>query len=432
MQRVSVIGLGYVGLPLLCILSEKEELSAHGFDINSQKIAMIQKRESPFSDAFISEFFQKNGLSISEKEEILKESDVFVICVPTPVQKDFSPDYEPLLMASETVAKYLRKGNLVLVESTINPGVCEEMIVPLLEQKTKLLAGKDFDLAHCPERVNPGDTKWTLRNIPRNVGGITENSCQRAAIFYRSFLEGEIHEQKTIREAEATKVVENTFRDINIAYVNELAKSFDRIGIDLVSVLRGAANKPFGFLAHFPGCGVGGHCIPVDPYYLIREAEKSGLEHSFLRRAREINNSMPEYTVSLLVDALNDCHKSIRGTRIGILGISYKAEVGDIRNSPAMHIRDILEEKGAEVQMYDSFLSEVSDKKNTAEILEYAEAILIATNHKEFRALSPEDFLRYDIGVVIDGKNIFPDPKCFWENGISYRGIGRGNPSSPA
>lgn len=431
MERVSVIGLGYVGLPLLCLLSEQEKYDTHGFDIDPQKITIIQKQKSPFPDTFLSNFLKKKRLSVSQNQEILSKSDIFLICVPTPVRKDFSPNYEPLLQATELVASFLQKGNLVLVESTINPGVCEEMIAPLLEQKTGLRAGKDFDLAHCPERVNPGDTTWTLHNIPRNLGGITSSSCKRAAQFYRSFLKGEIYEQKTIREAEATKVVENTFRDINIAYVNELAKSFDRMGIDLVSVLRGAANKPFGFLAHFPGCGVGGHCIPVDPYYLISEAEKSGIEHSFLRRAREINNSMPEYTVSLLADALSDCKKPIRGTSIGILGISYKAGVGDMRNSPALQIREILENKGAIVQVYDPFLPEESNTNDLFEILKNSEGILIATDHKEFQSLSPEEFLRYDVSVVIDGKNIFPDPKIFWEKGISYRGIGRGNFHSP-
>ena len=252
----------------------------------------------------------------SNNSEIISGSDVYIVCVPTPVLNDYTPDLEPVKTATSIISKYLQKNQIVVIESTINPGVCEEVVKPILEDNTGMLAGVDFDIAHCPERINPGDPVWNVYNIPRNIGSTRQEVTKSIAELYRSFISNEINEMPDLKTTEATKIIENTFRDINIAYVNELAKSFDVLGIDLVTVIKGASNKPFAFMPHYPSCGVGGHCIPVDPYYLIERAKKSGFDHKYLKLAREINNSMPNYTIDLLTIGLNEFEKSVKGTKL--------------------------------------------------------------------------------------------------------------------
>ena len=300
-MKLGVIGLGYVGFPLACAIARRKKYETVGIDLDVNKINLIKKKQSPVEDERAKQDIKTVNITVSTETKILQDSDFFLVCVPTPINYEFLPDLSPVKNACSDLAPYIKKGNIVVIESTINPGVCDEIIIPLLEQKTGMIAGKDFDVAHCPERINPGDSKWNVYNIPRNVGATTKEACKRVANFYRDILDTKtINEMDTLREAEATKIIENTFRDINIAYVNELAKSFDVLGIDLIKVINGASNKPFAFMAHYPGCGVGGHCIPVDPYYLIKRASQSGFDHKFLRNAREINNSMPKYTVELL------------------------------------------------------------------------------------------------------------------------------------
>ncbi|HHH12379.1 MAG TPA: nucleotide sugar dehydrogenase, partial [Candidatus Moranbacteria bacterium] len=283
-QKVSVIGLGYVGLPLALRAAERG-YEVVGYDPDRDKVASINEGQSPFEDDFVSELLPKYPIKASEKEDVLRESDIVLICVPTPVDEMQNPIYDYVVSAAAAAARNLRSGALVVLESTVNPGVSEEIVLPIFEKKG-LQVGRDFFLAHCPERINPGDPKWNVGNIPRVVGAFTEEGASRAVKFYRSIVDAPIKAMKSIREAEAVKVVENSFRDINIAFVNELAQSFDRLGIDIVDVIDGAATKPFAFLPHYPSCGVGGHCIPVDPYYLIEYAKKAGFDHRFMRAAR--------------------------------------------------------------------------------------------------------------------------------------------------
>ena len=310
----------------------------------------------------------------------------------------------------------------MIIESTINPGVCEEVAVPLLEKHSGMKLGEGFEVAHCPERINPGDTKWNVYNIPRNVGASSLKATKIVADFYRSFLSSEVNEVSSLKVAEATKIIENTFRDINIAYVNELAKSFDLLGIDLVETMHAAANKPFAFMPHFPGCGVGGHCIPVDPYYLIARAETAGFQHKFLKMAREVNNSMPKYTVAKAVKALNDAELPVKGTKILLYGLSYKANVGDLRESPALKIKKELVSWGADVVCYDPYLLEDSDVRSLSEGLDQVQAIVIATDHKEIKEFkfSSCDHVR----VIIDGRNCLDNTTL--PNHVNYLGIGRG------
>jgi nucleotide sugar dehydrogenase len=322
------------------------------------------------------------------------------------------PDLQPVISASKYIAKNMGKNKpLVVVESTINPGVMEDVVYPLFKDHK---IGKDYNLAHCPERINPGDPKWNVSNIPRVVGGMTPQCADRAFDFYSSIIDAKITKMSTIRTAEATKIIENTFRDINIAFVNELAKSFAVMDIDVVEVINGAATKPFSFMPHYPSCGVGGHCIPVDPYYLIEKAKSMGFDHKFLKLAREINNSMPRYTVDLLIEALNEHKMSLNGTTVGVLGVSYKANVGDLRESPALEVIHLLKEKGANVITYDPFV--VSDCRTLKEIQEKCRIFVLCTNHSEFRMV---DFLK--VKIFVDGKNMFFEKKLK----CTYRGIGR-------
>lgn len=423
-MKVSIIGLGYVGLPLACAINLKTAHEVVGYDYNAAKIKKIADKQCPIDDFQCQEDLKHANFAVSSDADILKDSDIFIICVPTPVLNDYTPDLRPLRSAVESVAPFVKKNSYIVVESTINPGVCDEIVIPMLEDMTKMTAGKDFDVAHCPERINPGDPYWNVYNIPRNISSTRPEATTFLADFYRLFITGDINEMPNLKTVEATKIIENTFRDINIAFVNELAKSFDILNIDLMAVIKGASNKPFAFLPHFPGCGVGGHCIPVDPYYLIERAKQSGFDHKFLKLAREINNSMPEYTIEKLTDALNVIEKPIKNTPIALLGLSYKANVGDLRESPSLTIRKILEEKQADIIAYDPYFPEYSDARNLEEALEKAVAVLIATDHKLFREKLTADYLLHKgIKIVVDGKNCL-DKESIIAYGIVYKGIG--------
>lgn len=420
-KKICVIGLGYVGLPLACAIARNEKYDVCGYDPANDKIKKIKAKIAPIDDETAKKDLTEVSIKVSEKETILKNQDIFIICVPTPINNEYEPDYTYVINAATSICKYLKKGNIVIIESTVNPGACEEVIKPVLE-KNGLLAGNDFVLSHCPERINPGDPKWNVYNIPRNVGATDKKGAKEVAEFYRSFLHGEINILNNLKEAEATKIIENTFRDINIAYVNELAMSFDRLGIDLTNVIKGASNKPFAFMAHYPGCGVGGHCIAVDPYYLIKRASKEDFDHEFLKNARKVNNYMPRYTVEKLIKSLNKIGKSIKNTKIAILGLSYKANVGDLRESPSFEIIKILnKEYEANLMIFDPYFLDKSTSKNFNDILKKAEAIVIATNHRDF---IKTDYLRYNnIKVIVDGRNCLDKSK--YSKKTVYTGIGR-------
>jgi UDP-N-acetyl-D-glucosamine dehydrogenase len=422
-KTVAVIGLGYVGLPLAVRASERG-YHVIGFDTNEEKIALLNQGKSPIEDAFLEENLARFRFDATSDVKKLKQADIFLICVPTPVDKSFYPDLEPVISASKLIATHAKKGALVVLESTVNPGVSEEVVRPIFE-KAGYKVSRDIYLAHCPERINPGDTTWNVTNIPRVVGSFDQTGLKLAYEFYSSIVDGEIRKMKSIREAEAVKIVENSFRDINIAFVNELARSFDVLNIDVKDVILGAATKPFAFMAHYPSCGVGGHCIPVDPYYLIERAKQSGFDHKFLKIAREINNSMPGYTVELLQDALNTVKLPVNGTKVGVLGLSYKANVDDVRESPAFKVIKHLEEHGARVETFDPHVKKRSSMKTLEALLKKSEAIVLVTDHKEFKeTITPALLKKYGIKVIIDGKNCL-DKASFSKSGIIYKGIGR-------
>lgn len=423
MKKVAVIGLGYVGFPLACAIAKTKKYQVCGYDLSKQKIDLIKNHCSPIEDAQAAEDIKTVEINVSLNSDILQDADIFIIAVPTPIDSEYHPDLQPIISAAKTIAQYLRAGNQVIIESTINPGVCEEVILPILEKDSGLKGGIDFELSHCPERINPGDPKWNVYNIPRNIGSLTKAGNEDVANFYRSFIQAEINEMASLKEAEATKIIENTFRDINIAYVNELAKSFDCLDIDLINVIKGASNKPFAFMKHYPGCGVGGHCIAVDPYYLIERAKKAGFDHKFLRNARMVNNSMPRYLVDKFIKAMNKAGLALKTSKIGLLGLSYKANISDLRESPALEIKKILEEEyEVSLKIYDPFNLDRSTHRSLKEILNDCEGIIIATNHQEFIAEGMTSWSK--IKVIADGRNCLNKEELV-KAGVIYTGIGR-------
>jgi len=424
-EKVVVIGLGYVGLPLLCAIAKCKQYEVCGYDLNNKKIQAINNKKCPIDDDLCAKDLKEVQINTSSKESILKGAKYYIICVPTPIYEDYSPNYGPVISATKVIASYMQKGCNVIVESTINPGTCEEIVLPELENGSGLACGKDFVLAHCPERINPGDTKWNVYNINRNVGALPSSEVATLVNFYETFIDAEVNPVSSLKVAESTKIVENSFRDMNIAFVNELAKSFDKMEIDLHETINAASNKPFSFLAHWPGCGVGGHCIAVDPYYLIKRAEISGFNHRLLKEARSINNSMPHYTIQKLVAALNEIDMSVKNSRIALLGLSYKAKVGDLRESPALVILEELEKLQAIVNVFEPFIQERNTYSTLEETLENSEIILLATHHLEFREyLNSKNLKKYKIKVLVDGRNIL-DKIDIESVGINYVGIGR-------
>jgi len=405
--NISVIGLGYVGLPLLKLINGKG-FHVVGLDIDKEKVKKAIKEKLS---------------ATTDSEKALNNTDCFIVCVPTPVDENHRPELKFVISAFKIIAKYLKKGSIVILESTVAPGTTEEILIPILEE-SGLKAGKDFFVAHCPERIDPGNKKWTVRNIPRVVGGVNEESTDVAYALYKEIIDAEIVKLSNIKTAEAVKIVENAFRDVNIAFVNELAKSFDKIGIDIMEVIKGASTKPFGFMPFYPGCGVGGHCIAVDPYYLIERAEKSGFEHRFLKLAREINNSMPEYTVQKVMVGLNKVGMCVKGTNIAILGVAYKGGISDTRESPALSIIEKLRQLGANLFIFDPYIPEKSTVENLNQALEKSECIVVTTDHPEFKQIEPELLKEKGIRVVIDGRNIL-DKEKIKSLGIIYEGIGR-------
>lgn len=627
MKTVTVVGLGYVGLPLACLCAEKGH-KVYGLDVDKNKVDSVNRNESPIEDEYVVNKLKslKNKIHATiNPKECIPNSDVIIVCVPTPVDRNNSPDLTAVMDAVSAVSKSIKQGTLLVVESTIYPGTIEEVVLPIL-QKEKFNAQKnDLLVVHCPERIDPGNKKWTIEMLPRVVGGMTKEATKAAAEFYRGILNAEVLELSSVKAAEATKIMENTFRDVNIAFVNEMAQSFDKAGIDIIEVIKGASTKPFAFMPHYPGAGVGGHCfdknewifvknddsiypvkigelyeflkyyneteigetrlvstgrlevlsfdldkkkscykpikflskrpyqnmlkikavgnysikitdkhpvvvfnnglkikpanelskndklvvslelpnlnietevssgdgdliqktainlqenikklkiypdveifdafaaikiqsiepykadyvyslevedtgtlvttnglvmhncISVDPYYLIEKAKQLGFNHEFLMLARKINNNMPRYTVELLENELKKLKKQIKGAKIGVLGLAYKGNVDDTRESPAYEVINILKTKGADVFVFDPHVKSGSNVKDLDELLNKSDYIVLVTDHREFKQIDLEKLKKHKILVVIDGRNCL-DKEKIKSMGILYHGIGR-------
>jgi len=378
-MRIGVVGLGYVGLPLAVAFCEAGH-DVTGVDTDTRVVEALASARSHVEDvpdeslAAIS-----SSLHPTTRYAGLAKVDAIVVAVPTPLTRNREPDLQPLIAAGTALAGVLQEGQLVVLESTTYPGTTREQFVPLLEE-SGLAAGRDFYAAFSPERIDPGRTDFTLRTTPKVVGGLTDDCRRRAVALYREVCD-EIVEVSTPEAAELTKLLENVFRSVNIALVNEMAILCDRMGIDVWEVTEAAASKPYGFMSFKPGPGMGGHCLPVDPFYLAWRAREFDMQTEFIELAGEVNQRMPYFCVERVARALNDHSKSVRGSRVGIFGVSYKPGVGDLRESPALRIIRLLREQGAEIVYHDEFVPELPEHGLRSQWPEDIDCAVIVTAH---------------------------------------------------
>lgn len=405
---IGVLGLGYVGLPL-AMEFVRSGFSVTGIDIDRRRIESIKKMRSyilDVTDEDLSDAVTRHRLRVTSDFSVLRKLDTVSICVPTPLRKTKEPDISFVVSAAEHIAEFLHKGELVVLESTTYPGTTEEVILPLFENKG-LKAGKDFFLAFSPERIDPGNKIYTTRNIPKVIGGVTHACTGAAKLLYEQIIE-EVIPVSSTRVAEMVKLLENTFRSVNIGLVNELALMCGRLGIDVWEVIDVAGTKPFGFMPFYPGPGLGGHCIPCDPFYLSWKARTHNFTARFIELAGEINSSMPQYVVDKVAEALNQKKKSIAGSKILILGVTYKKNISDTRESPAIEIIHILKGKKAEVSYVDpyvpNFVTDVfnlTSKKLSRRLLMNSDAVVIVADHDIF----DYKFIVANSPIVIDTRN---------------------------
>jgi UDP-N-acetyl-D-glucosamine dehydrogenase len=399
-MKLGVVGLGYVGLPLAVAFGDAGH-DVIGVDTDTRVVEALSAGRSHVEDV-PDEALQAIGsrLRATNRYADLAKVDAIVVAVPTPLTRNREPDLQPLIATGTALAGVLQQGQLVVLESTTYPGTTRDQFVPLLEE-SGLAAGRDFYAAFSPERIDPGRTDFTLRNTPKVVGGLTDECRRRAVALYAEVCD-EIVEVSTPEAAELTKLLENVFRSVNIALVNELAILCDRMGIDIWEVTDAAATKPYGFMSFKPGPGMGGHCLPVDPFYLAWRAREFDMQTEFIELAGEVNQRMPYFCVERVARALNDHSKSVRGSRVGIFGVSYKPGVGDLRESPALRIIRLLREQGAEIVYHDEFVPELPEHGLRSEWPDDIDCAVIVTAHP---ALDVERVVR-EAPIVVDFRGV--------------------------
>ncbi|MFN0110970.1 MAG: nucleotide sugar dehydrogenase [Blastocatellia bacterium] len=390
--RVGVIGLGYVGLPLVVEFGGSGFVST-GFEVDTRKADALNRGESYIPDvptSHVAELVAAKKLSATTDFALLKEQDIIIICVPTPLRKTKDPDVSYILAASEKIQAGMRPGQLIILESTTYPGTTDEVLKPMFDETGHKL-DEDYFLAFSPERVDPGNEKYNTKNITKVVGGVTAISAEVAAAAYATIVD-HVHPVSSARVAETCKLLENTFRAVNIGLVNELAQLCHTLNIDTWEVIAAAATKPFGFMPFYPGPGIGGHCIPLDPHYLSWKARMHGFEARFISLAEEVNSRMPEHVVGLVTQGLNNHRKAVNGAKIVIMGVAYKRDIDDMRESPALGIFEKLEELGAEVCFHDPYVAEIhlegSNKRIkgvelTEGLISEADCVVIVTDHRK-------------------------------------------------
>lgn len=414
---VGIIGLGYVGLPLareFCQGGAK----VLGFDVNTAMVNKINRGVSPIKhipNQQLTDMISTGRFRATDKMGQLSKPDTLLICVPTPLTENREPDMFYVEETCKTIAKHLRKGQLVVLESTTYPGTTRELMLPILES-SGLKAGKDFYMAYSPEREDPGNKDFRTSTIPKVVGGLDKISLKIALEVYSCAIETLVPVD-SCEIAEAAKIIENTYRCVNIAMVNELKQLFDRMDIDVWEVIRAASTKPFGFKAFYPGPGLGGHCIPIDPFYLTWKARQYGMATRFIELAGEINTDMPHYVISRTMDALNEKKKSLKGSKILVLGLAYKKDIDDVRESPSLELIELLKEKGAKVDYNDPYIPQtkkmreydlqMKSKALSAKMLQSYDAVLIATDHSEY----DYSWIVENSQLVIDTRNATADVK---------------------
>jgi UDP-N-acetyl-D-glucosamine dehydrogenase len=412
---IGVIGLGYVGLPLIVEFCLKG-FRGIGFEVDEKKAADINAGRSyivDVTDEKVKKCVDSGKLSATTQFGKLAECDAIIICVPTPLRKTKDPDMSYIMSAGEEIQKYLRRGHLIILESTTYPGTTDEVLQPMFEEKGFKL-DEDFLLAFSPERVDPGNPQYQTHNIPKVVGGVTKDSTEVAAKLYGQIV-NEVHSVSSARVAEACKLWENTILAINIGMANEMARLCNTLGIDTWEVVRAAATKPFGFMPFYPGPGIGGHCIPLDPHYLSWKARQHGFDSQFISLAEQVNSGMPAYVVKLASTALNEQKKAVNGSKILILGVAYKKDIDDMRESPALSIIDLLRSCGADLVYHDPFVPEVTfdhaytigdgeplrNHELTDDLIRNSDCVIICTEH------SGVDYHRICelAGLIVDTRN---------------------------
>lgn len=403
-----VIGLGYVGLPL-CVEMARAGIRVVGFDVKAEVVDGINRGESHIQDvatADVAALTAAGRLEATTDMDRLAECDVVSICVPTPLSKTRDPDVSYILAATEAVARSLHRGQLVVLESTTYPGTTRDVMLPALERE-RLEVGRDFHLCFSPERVDPGNAVWHTRNTPKVLGGVTPACTRAGEAFYRRFIDTVVP-VSSAEAAELTKILENTFRAVNIALVNETALIAERLGVDVWEVIEAAATKPFGFMKFTPGPGLGGHCIPVDPHYLSWKMRTLDYRTRFIELASEINAEMPSFVVGKVRQALNGHRKAVNGSRILVLGVAYKRDIDDVRESPALDVLTLLARDGAEVAYHDPYIPEVVHEEHrwrsvplTASLLSGMDAVVLVTDHSAFDL--PEILER--ARILVDARN---------------------------
>jgi len=410
--RIAVIGLGYVGLPL-AVEFAKEGFRVTGIDLDPARVALVNRARSYILDVpsdDLRKLRRTRRLRATSSFAVLRSQDAIIICVPTPLRKTREPDMAHVLSATKEVAGRVRKGQLIVLESTTYPGTTDEVILPALAARG-LAVGRDFCLAFSPERIDPGNARYMTRTIPKVIGGITPRCTRLATALYGSIIHRTVPVSSS-KVAEMVKLLENTFRAVNIGLVNEIALICDRLGIDVWEVIEAARTKPFGFMPFYPGPGIGGHCIPNDPMYLAWKVRVHGFEARFIELATQINSAMPEYVVEKVAKVLNERRRALRGSRVLLLGLAYKKDVGDTRDSPGFDIARLLEERGSRVDYHDPYVPSTelnglsrTSTPLTAAALRRADCVVVLTNH------STVDYalvLRY-ARMIVDTRNQYGD-----------------------
>lgn len=406
--RVAILGMGYVGLPLAVVFAEAG-FEVTGVDPIAWKMDQINRGESYILDVpqeQVARLVKAGKLKATTDYSVLAQADAVSICVPTPLRKTGDPDLSFIISAAEGLAPYVHPGMVVVLESSTYPGTTRELVLPKMTETSGLKIGEDIFVAFSPERVDPGRTDWTTKNTPKVVGGMTEACSQVASAWYRQALDRVVTVSST-EVAEMTKLLENTFRMINIGLVNELAIMCDRLGVDVWEVIDAAATKPFGFMKFSPGPGLGGHCIPIDPLYLSWKLKSLNYNAKFIELASEINTNMPRFAVGKVQDALNDAGKALKGSKVLVLGAAYKPDIDDLRESPALDVIGLLEQKGAHVEYHDPYIPVIredeGERRSVADLMgtvRAADCVVIITNHKV-----------YDYAAILDTAKLVVDTR---------------------
>ena len=409
---VGVVGLGYVGLPL-AVEKSKAGFRTIGFDIQEEKVSLVNSGHNYIGDVVDSDLknlVEKGMLTATTDFSFVKDVDFIAICVPTPLDQHQQPDISYVKASSERISKYLTKETVVVLESTTYPGTTEELVKPILEKGSGLVCGQDFYLGFSPERVDPGNLIYKTKNTPKVVGGIGKNATQVMAAMYRAVLDSEVSEVSSPAVAEMEKILENTYRNVNIGLINELAILCDRMGISIWEVIDAAKTKPYGFQAFYPGPGLGGHCIPLDPYYLSWKAREYGFHTSMIESSMMVNDRMPEYCVDRAARILNRFQKPLKGSKVLVAGVAYKQDIDDYRESPALKVIEILEKSGAKVDYYDPYIAQYryhgkivqGMTEISAEQVETYDLVMVTAAHSAV----DYEMLQEHAKVIFDTKNV--------------------------